>query len=49
MASGPQQFIEIDAVEFEALFSDLPPKEPIHGVVPKLEAAGAPTGAPQPA
>jgi cell division protease FtsH len=39
----------LDAVEFEALFSDLPPKEPIHGVVPKLEAAGAPTGAPQPA
>ena len=39
----------LDAVEFEALFNDLPPKEPIHGVLPKLEAAGAPSGAPQPA
>ncbi len=26
----------LDAEEFEALFSDLPPKEPIHGIVPKL-------------
>jgi cell division protease FtsH len=31
----------LDAVEFEALFSDLPPKEPIHGVVPKLEGGEA--------
>ncbi len=26
----------LDGEAFEALFSDLPPKEPIHGVVPKL-------------
>jgi cell division protease FtsH len=39
----------LDAAEFEALFSDLPPKEPIHGIVPKLESAGAPAGAAQPA
>ena len=39
----------LDAVEFEALFSDLPPKEPLHGIVPKLESAGVPAGAPQPA
>ena len=39
----------LDATEFEALFSDLPPKEPIHGIVPKLESAGVPAGAPQPA
>src|SRR5450759_3580869 len=39
----------LDATEFEALFSDLPPKEPIHGIVLKLELAGAPAGAAQPA
>ena len=26
----------LDGDAFEALFSDLPPKQPIHGVVPKL-------------
>ena len=26
----------LDAEEFEALFTDLPPKEPLHGIVPKL-------------
>ena len=31
----------LDAEEFEALFNDLPPKEPIHGVVPKLTGAPA--------
>jgi cell division protease FtsH len=34
----------LDAEEFEALSSDLPPKEPLHGVVPKLtEAPAEPT------
>ncbi len=32
----------LDATEFEALFADLPPKEPIHGVVPKLDSVPAP-------
>jgi cell division protease FtsH len=38
----------LDAQEFEALFSDLPPKEPIHGVVPKLTEgpAGEPVAQP---
>ncbi len=37
----------LDADEFEALFSDLPPKEPLHGVVPKLaDAAPEPTAQP---
>ena len=31
----------LDAEAFEALFSDIPPKEPIHGVVPKLAEAPA--------
>jgi cell division protease FtsH len=31
----------LDAEEFEALFTDIPPKEPLHGVVPKLVAAPA--------
>jgi cell division protease FtsH len=31
----------LDAEEFEALFSDLPPKEPLHGVVPKLASTPA--------
>ena len=26
----------LDAEAFEALFSDIPPKEPLHGVIPKL-------------
>jgi cell division protease FtsH len=37
----------LDAQEFEALFSDLPPKEPLHGVVPKLsESPAEPTAQP---
>jgi cell division protease FtsH len=37
----------LDAEEFEGLFSDLPPKEPIHGIVPKLSRAPAePTAQP---
>jgi cell division protease FtsH len=37
----------LDAEEFEALFSDLPPKEPIHGIVPKLaNAPSEPTAQP---
>ena len=31
----------LDGEEFEALFADLPPKEPLHGVVPKLADAPA--------
>jgi len=31
----------LDAEAFEALFADLPPKEPIHGVIPKLAEAPA--------
>jgi cell division protease FtsH len=38
----------LDAEEFEALFSDIPPKEPLHGVVPKLAEMPAGTSA-QPA
>jgi cell division protease FtsH len=37
----------LDTEAFEALFADMPPKEPIHGVVPKL--AGAQAGPPDPA
>jgi cell division protease FtsH len=32
----------LDGEEFEALFTDVPPKEPLHGVVPKLAVAPAP-------
>ncbi|MBP1706092.1 MAG: ATP-dependent metalloprotease FtsH [Chloroflexi bacterium] len=39
----------LDAEGFEALFSDLPPKEPLHNVVPKLGPAAEPGSAPQPA
>jgi len=39
----------LDAEAFEALFSDLPPKEPIHNVVPRLAAGVEPGSAPQPA
>ncbi|MFH1474704.1 MAG: cell division protein FtsH, partial [Chloroflexota bacterium] len=38
----------LDAEEFEALFSDIPPKEPLHGVVPRLVDASAEVSA-QPA
>ncbi len=31
----------LDAEAFEALFSDIPPKQPLHGVVPKLAEAPA--------
>jgi cell division protease FtsH len=31
----------LDGEEFEALFSDIPPKEPLHGVVPKLSQVPA--------
>jgi cell division protease FtsH len=31
----------LDSEDFEALFSDLPPKAPLHGVVPKLVGAPA--------
>ncbi len=31
----------LDGEAFEALFADLPPKEPIHGVIPKLAEAPA--------
>ncbi len=37
----------LDAEEFESLFDDLPPKEPIHGIVPKLgQAPAAPSAQP---
>jgi hypothetical protein len=39
----------LDGEEFEALFSDLPPKEAIHGVVPKLTEAPAAEPTVQPA
>jgi cell division protease FtsH len=39
----------LDADGFEALFSDLPPKEPIHNVVPRLAPAAEPGSSPQPA
>jgi cell division protease FtsH len=39
----------LDGLEFEALFSDLPPKEPIHGVVPKLAEGSAAEPTAQPA
>jgi cell division protease FtsH len=35
----------LDAEEFEALFTDLPPKAPIHGIVPKLLPAPGATPA----
>ena len=36
----------VDAAEFETLFADLPPKENLHGGVPRLRRApGAPVGA----
>jgi cell division protease FtsH len=38
----------VDSEEFEKLFSDLPPKENLHGAVPQVVAPGAPTPAPQP-
>jgi len=31
----------LDSEEFEALFADISPKEPLHGVVPKLAVAPA--------
>ncbi len=31
----------LDTEAFEALFTDIPPKEPLHGVIPKLAAAPA--------
>jgi cell division protease FtsH len=39
----------LDADGFEALFSDLPPKTPLHNVVPRLGPAAEPGSAPQPA
>ncbi|MCU0478476.1 MAG: AAA family ATPase, partial [Chloroflexi bacterium] len=39
----------LDGEEFEALFSDLPPKEPLHGVVPKLTEAPVSEPTAQPA
>jgi cell division protease FtsH len=39
----------LDADAFEALFSDLPPKEPLHDVVPKLAPTIEPGSAAQPA
>jgi len=39
----------LDGEEFEALFSDLPPKEPLHGVVPKLAEAPVSEPTAQPA
>ena len=33
----------VDAEAFEALFSDLPPKEPTHPMPPQVVAPGAPT------
>jgi len=45
-----EQLVEketLDAEQFEALFSDLPPKEPLHGAVPRLApVAGAPSAQP---
>jgi cell division protease FtsH len=38
----------VDSEEFEKLFSDLPPKENLHGAAPQIVAPGAPTPAPQP-
>jgi cell division protease FtsH len=40
----------VDAEEFEKLFSDLPPKESLHGVAPRLteEPSGTPIPAPLP-
>ena len=38
----------VDSVEFEKFFSDLPPKENLHGVAPRLVAPGAPTPTPVP-
>jgi cell division protease FtsH len=39
----------LDGLEFEAIFSDLPPKEPIHGVIPKLAEGPAAEPTAQPA
>jgi cell division protease FtsH len=33
----------VDGEEFEKLFSDLPPKENLHGAAPRIVAPGAPT------
>ena len=38
----------VDAEEFEKLFSDIPPKENLHGAAPRVVAPGAPTPAPAP-
>jgi hypothetical protein len=38
----------VDSEEFEKLFSDLPPKENVHGVAPRIVAPGAPTASPSP-
>ncbi len=38
----------VDSEEFEKLFSDLPPKENVHGVAPRIIAPGAPTPSPVP-
>jgi len=36
----------VDTEEFEKLFSDLPPKENVHGIAPRIVAPGAPTPGP---
>jgi len=38
----------VDSEEFEKLFFDIPPKENLHGVAPRIVAPGAPTPAPSP-
>ena len=38
----------VDSEEFEKLFMDIPPKENLHGVAPRIVAPGAPTPAPSP-
>ena len=38
----------VDAEEFEKLFSDLPPKENVHGARPAVVGPGQPTPAPAP-
>jgi cell division protease FtsH len=39
----------VDADEFEKLFSDLPPKEPVHGMIPQLAPAPAAASSAHPA
>ena len=38
----------VDSDEFEKLFSDIPPKENLHGIAPRIVAPGAPTPTPTP-